>query len=326
LGTGLFAFFLLFYQNQCYARFYALYGHCVGLGGGLMEWTSLIKQHMPDDPDVHWNCTRFMLAAMNVEYYSLCGPGIDEDEWKLIKERNLLTPDECEKVKAYTGFKPFLPVYWALKECRKQLWDEPGETTQSHVLKMQMLEDKALKFRGHTSQIINQLKQPVPWPYFHTLNLILFFTLVTMSYALVACGHIGLTFILLSVYMIAVLGIKATAVQLSDPFGDDAVDFELESFMKGAMTNAIAKLSDNHKCWARELPVGMVNPLVGTAYVKPHVHSRKSTGGGPEEFLTSMLSFGRGGARSSKPFVEISPGQLTGDKKISNEQLLNSQL
>eukprot|EP00966_Prymnesium_polylepis_P083128 1925235-Prymnesium_polylepis.1 len=145
-----------------------------------MEWTSLIKQHMPDDPDVHWNCTRSMLAAMNVEYYSLCGPGppplrfiacvhhtplphststrpvlssttlpyfhthsptqgpldprpsqhtkhctpchsqphwshtaraagIDEDEWKLIKERNLLTQDECEKVKAYTGFKPFLP-------------------------------------------------------------------------------------------------------------------------------------------------------------------------------------------------------------------------
>ena len=42
-----------------------------------------------------------------------------------------------------------------------QLWDGPGETTQSNVLKMQMLEDKALKFRGHTSQIINQLKQPV---------------------------------------------------------------------------------------------------------------------------------------------------------------------
>ena len=37
--------------------------------------------------------------------------------------------------------------------------------------------------------------------------------------------------------------------QLSDPFGDDAVDFELEAFMKGAMTNAIAKLSDNHKVW-----------------------------------------------------------------------------
>eukprot|EP00966_Prymnesium_polylepis_P300374 6941336-Prymnesium_polylepis.1 len=87
---------------------------------------------------------------------------------------------------------------------------------------MQMLEDKTLKFRGHTSQIINQLKQPVrgaaarhalarqrrqphafalstqcvgptseshtatprtqvPWPYFHTLNLILFVTLVTSA-------------------------------------------------------------------------------------------------------------------------------------------------
>lgn len=47
--------------------------------------------------------------------------GIDEDEWKLIKSRALLTCDEVKKIKEYEGFKPFLPVTWALGECRKQV-------------------------------------------------------------------------------------------------------------------------------------------------------------------------------------------------------------
>ena len=97
-----------------------------------------------------------------------------------------------------------------------------------------------------------------------------------------------MTFVVLTVYMIAVLGLKAVAVQLageavtagcrvvgrsrahsvnllqpschssplpsrrailSDPFGTDAVDFELEAFMSGAMSNSIAKLTDRHVPW-----------------------------------------------------------------------------
>jgi len=295
----------------------------------VMEWVSLVKQHMPNEPGVLWNCTRFMLAAMNVEYYGLrddpddpTSKGVDDDEWKIIQSRNLITPDEVVRVKAYKGFSPFLPVYWGLCECREQLWiNGPGKTTQSEVLKMQMLEDKALKFRGHCSQIINQLKQPVPWPYFHILNLILTVALITLAYSLVSLGHIAVTFPVLTVYMIGVLGLKSVAVQLADPFGTDDVDFELEKFMKGAQGNAQAMLEDDYKAWGRTLPSELTNPLGGSGTLAPHVPSRKSVDHG----LASMLSFpmmggaGRSSRKISQPFVEITPGK-------GNEQLLNSQL
>ena len=35
-----------------------------------------------------------MHAAMAVEYYGLRDSGVDDDEWKIIKERNLLTAEE----------------------------------------------------------------------------------------------------------------------------------------------------------------------------------------------------------------------------------------
>ncbi|KAL1507731.1 hypothetical protein AB1Y20_007344 [Prymnesium parvum] len=269
LTSSLFAFFLIFYQSQCYSRFYALYGHCVALGGGLMEWSSLVRQHMPYNPDVQWNCVRFMLAALNVEYYGLRDAGVDDDEWKIIKDRGLLTQREVDRLKAYDGFKPFLPVYWALGECKEHLWT-PGKTSQANVLRMQMLEDKALKFRGHTSQIINHLKQPVPFPYFHVLNLMLVVALVTIAYALVKEGHIGMTFVVLSVYMVCVLGLKSVAVQLADPFGTDEVDFDLETFMKGAQKNALALCMDGFVPWGRQLPNELTNPLDGGAVVEPH--------------------------------------------------------
>ena len=38
-------FFIVFYNNNSYSRFYTLYGHTVGLGANVMEWTALVKQY-----------------------------------------------------------------------------------------------------------------------------------------------------------------------------------------------------------------------------------------------------------------------------------------
>ena len=88
---------------RCYARFFNMYGHCVGIGGATMQWVALVKLHLPDKVQVQWNAVRFMLAASHVEYYSLSGGGITPDEWKICCGRDLLTPREIETLKAYKG-------------------------------------------------------------------------------------------------------------------------------------------------------------------------------------------------------------------------------
>ena len=44
-SLSLLTFFLVFYSGNCYARYYQLHAHCVGINGGVMVWSSLINAH-----------------------------------------------------------------------------------------------------------------------------------------------------------------------------------------------------------------------------------------------------------------------------------------
>ena len=44
-SLSLLTFFLVFYSGNCYARYYQLHAHCVGINGGVMVWASHINAH-----------------------------------------------------------------------------------------------------------------------------------------------------------------------------------------------------------------------------------------------------------------------------------------
>lgn len=192
VGLTLLFFFTVFYGNASYARFYQLYGHCVGIGGTTMEWVSLVKAHsmgLAESARVaaQWNAVRLVLAATHLLYYTLHGENISEDEWKMIMVRDLLTEAEVSTLKTYKGFKPFIVLCWALELVNQmvaQAKASPNAHAQgqvqvvqvglhTHELIMWQFREVVFKFRGHCGQIINLLKQPVPFPYFHLLNVIM---------------------------------------------------------------------------------------------------------------------------------------------------------
>lgn len=160
--SGIVTFFLVFYMNQCYGRMMGFWGHCVGLGGSTMNWVALVANHFPDDPNQQWNAVRLVLAAMHIQYYTLNessgGAAIEDDEWAVIIGRNLLTEDEIDKIKKYGGYKPFLPLVWALSEVEYALVGESPQTEQDRFYKSDLLSnfrELAFAFRGHCGQISN---------------------------------------------------------------------------------------------------------------------------------------------------------------------------
>jgi hypothetical protein len=48
-GLPLLFFFIVFYNNNSYQRYFQLYSHTVGLGAKTMEWTALVKLNTPED-------------------------------------------------------------------------------------------------------------------------------------------------------------------------------------------------------------------------------------------------------------------------------------
>lgn len=113
LCSSLLFFFVIFYGNAMYNRFYTFYGHVLGIGGRTMEWVSLCKvyseaveepyrlAHAQDRGTMagrpiqlaprlvrstfRWNALRFFLASAHLSFYAVYDQGIQENEWKMMQ-------------------------------------------------------------------------------------------------------------------------------------------------------------------------------------------------------------------------------------------------
>jgi hypothetical protein len=65
-----------------------------------------------------------VVRCPQVQYYTLRGSRIDPKEWELILGRNLLKASEKSLIEEYSGYKPFLPLVWALAEVENALIPE----------------------------------------------------------------------------------------------------------------------------------------------------------------------------------------------------------
>lgn len=219
-----------------------------------MEWLALVRFSLPTDKVSQWNAVRLILASQHILYYSLHGENFDDDEWQVIIDRCMLTRSEVGVLKKYGGFKPYLTLTWAMAEAKSQtelkcrsddsMNRDLGQGMREELIHSQFRE-VAFKFRGHCGQIINLLKEPVPFPYFHLLNVMLVTQLSLTAYALAAKMEWIFGVIMMVVVSVVLLGMRGLAVQLSNPFGDDSVDFSLETFMKGTFKNAIEYLRED---------------------------------------------------------------------------------
>jgi len=86
------------------------------------------------------------------------------------------------------------------------------------------------------------MTQPIPFPYFHTLTLMLSLNLLMCGYAMIEFSTV-MTIPVFFIVCLVLLGLKETAVALSDPFGGDDVDFNVDIFMASMLANAKAMIS-----------------------------------------------------------------------------------
>ena len=99
--VALCTFFVVFYGQSCFKRFYDFYEHCTVITGCIAEWAFLVKTHFNDMPaPVRWNLMRPMLASMQMHYAHLGGGDdtsekvISEEEWASILEHDFICESE----------------------------------------------------------------------------------------------------------------------------------------------------------------------------------------------------------------------------------------
>lgn len=185
-----------------------------------------------------------------------------------MRARHLLTNDEIAIIKNYKGNKPFLPVVWALEEVKLVTAPKPDDDVavkNKATAVNGAFRAEGFAFRGHCGQITNWLRNPVPFPYFSFLYMLLLIDLVLVSLGLVSLsfGNV-LTVVSYVAVLAAFLGLKAVAIKMSDPFGEDEIDFNIEGMLTVAYENALACLTDRRK------PIGntanaLYNPIADSS-------------------------------------------------------------
>jgi len=179
-----------------------------------------------------------MVASVYFLYFELGGLASDggrvitEAEWSVLFRSSLISASERKVLERFRGSRFFLMQSWALRLAVEQMI-KPDKAPGADIRE---LEKYALSLRANGGTISNLLKQPVPFPMFHTLLVMMSVNLLVLSYAIIEANTMWsiLTFF---ITCFCLFGLKETAIALSDPFGMDAVDFETDVFMARIMIN-----------------------------------------------------------------------------------------
>jgi len=239
VSTTFLVFFLVYYSGQCYQRYYNMYQKCMAMAGDVQCWVGLCRVYFPTaNADILWNLSRHMVASVYFLYFELGGLASDggrvitEAEWSVLFRSSLISESERKVLEKYRGSRFFLMQSWALRLASEQC-AKPDKAPGTDI---RSFEQYVLSLRANGGSISNLLKQPVPFPMYHILMLMLNVNLIITAYAMVEANTI-MSIPCFFIICFVCLGLKETSVALSDPFGMDAVDFETDVFMARIMIN-----------------------------------------------------------------------------------------
>ena len=92
----------------------------------------------------------------------------------------VLTAAEFGAMAEFAGYKPFLPITWALENVRARLV-VTSELDGARAVIYKEFEETAFRLRAHCSQIHNLISWPVPFAYFQLVPLTLVVTQARLS-------------------------------------------------------------------------------------------------------------------------------------------------
>jgi len=250
--TGLMVFLTVFYTNDCFARYCELYTGTRQVLGMLSDYVSEIVLRIPEQPKRR-ACIKYVVAAASVFYHEVKFGMEIEDEWRVVPSLHaarLLTDREMDQVFIHGGEAWFLLLHWSLQGAKDAL----GE---SRLRYLKTLGDKIYKLRSLMANVRDIVDHPMPFQYYHLMNLLLTANLVLWAYTAGRLQNMFAPF-LYFVMTLIFFGLRELAGALSDPFGDDIVDFPVQVWLDESYSMALNLLESE---FVPEYDVNVTSPF-----------------------------------------------------------------
>lgn len=247
-------FFLTFYNGNCYARYQTLYTNCCDLMDAALLFVRELVICFKDETT--WKhrlqAVKWLLAGVDLFFMGVCGNKLSMKEWSEVVKKGLLTKPEAQLLLKYPG-PEVVPILmtWTMMAVTDALelpcfherknpdWFLPRIQKIAHLHNRLDLILTKLTIAYRT--ISETMAQPIPFAYWHLMNLVFSLNFLLLALILASFGH-WLTIVPYSMALMTFMGLREVSNQLADPFGDDIVDFPLAKYLDYTFDHSVCLL------------------------------------------------------------------------------------
>lgn len=241
----LMVFLMVFYNGQCYTRYMYMYDHCMGIDISVQTFIQELTVSF-DNHDLllhRLRAAKLLGAAAFGTFLSMAGGVITDAEYEHILQKGLLNQDEVDFLKKFNGDPIVLISSWALQivksACYHPCFGPTPPAFRALINNRCVVAVRTIMQKCRELQNLSAM--PIPFPYFHTLDLVLSLNFVLLAVALTGLNSV-FTIIPFGIVLFLFLGLREVSVGLQDPFGTDMNDFPLGAFLNSVFDRLISQL------------------------------------------------------------------------------------
>lgn len=228
--TAMTTFFEVFYTNHVFARYMKLYTLSRTNVGALSNFAFDLRIHAGGSHQALVRlASRFFVASVFLFFYELNGQ-VSDVEWDNLVNNRLLFPEEIAVLQTYhRQQRSMVAMHWAGRVVREAI---TLAKAPNNVIKG--LVDRIIRVRENQQMIRDTLRLPMPFQYFHLLNMMVVVNLLLWAYGM---GTTQSIFAPVGFFFAELIfcGMMELAGEMSDPFGMDEVDFPLHAWLANAL-------------------------------------------------------------------------------------------
>lgn len=232
--TSMTTFFEVFYTNNVFSRYIKLYNLSRKIFGDLPNFAFNARVFFGSQQQamVRLSC-RYVVSSVVLFFYELSRT-VEEDEWDILVTRNLLSAEDVDYLKGCNFEREqnsLIVLHWAGRAL--------GETAVQAGVPATIIKgliDRLIQMREQQQVIRDTLRLPMPFQYFHVLNMMVVVNLLLWAYGF----GVSMSWLSPIGFFFAELifcGMMELAGQMSDPFGRDEVDFPLNVWFSHALAD-----------------------------------------------------------------------------------------
>jgi len=270
--TGsLMTFFVVFYNGHVFSRYNRLYDQTKGMCENALKVCCMLRVQVYDDL-IMWKVAKWVMSSILMFFFERTNHGEDPGSkinWEQLVVLDLLTKEEVDILRRHCrllgsfAVPTLMVLTWSMELIQRTTVGPEGREDM-----LAAFYETILKVRSLQVSINDALELPMPFQYFHIMNMMLMLNLLLWAYAL-GCQDSFFAPVIYAFVQVMFQGIRELSTALSDPFGDDEVDFPVSDWLNNVWAAVYGILQPHID--VEDLHLASVCPLLEPSKCRRHI-------------------------------------------------------